>query len=305
MNIGEEFFYGFTKKSHEEKCEYITFRTRLIYANHLNNHEQAHRLLDDKYESYKIMKPYYLRDVVLVDGVDSYNEYEKFVTAHPVFVVKPLSLGLAIGVYKDSIANYTSPKELFEKLLKDAEYYKSTYRWGGNKGIILEEVIQQADEMSALHPGSANAIRITTIKVGNEVHVWYPWIKMGVNGEFVTSGALNSINAAVNPKTGILESDAENEYLEVFKEHPNTHVKIKGFHIPRWNELLDMVKELALQFNDINYIGWDMVLTPRGWCVMEANPEGEFLSQLYYRRGMKKELEALIGWRPDIEFWDL
>jgi len=48
-----------------------------------------------------------------------------------------------------------------------------------------------------------------------------------------------------------------------------------------------------------------MVLTPNGWCVMEANPEGEFLGQLYHKRGMKKEFEKIIGWKPEKEFWEL
>lgn len=304
VNVPEEFYYGFRNKSHEEKTKYITFRTRLTYARHLNDYERAHRDLDDKYRSYELMKPYYLRDVVLVRDESSFADFERFVCAHNTFVVKPNSLGLAIGVRKDSLSNYESVRAFFIKTLEEVQYYKDHYRWGGEPGIVLEEVIEQDEKMAALHVESANAIRITTVYVNGEAHVWYPWIKMGVNGEFVTSGALSSINAAVDPETGVIITDACNEYLESFTEHPNTHVVFKGFQVPRWAELLSTVKELAEYFKGINYIGWDMVLTPKGWCVMEANPEGEFLSQLYYERGMKEEFEKLIGWHPEIEFWN-
>ncbi len=304
-NIGEEFFYGFLNKSHAEKAEYITFRTRLIYAGHLNNKELAHKLLDDKYMTYKVLTPFFKRDVVLVNNKESYEEFKKFISKHTEFVVKPLSLGLAVGVHKDNVTNYIDDQTLFKRLLDDALFYKNNYRWGGDLGVVLEEIIPQDKRMAVLHPGSANAIRITTVKAGNKVHIWYPWIKMGVNGEFVTSGALNSINASVNASTGVLDTDAQNEYLDFFTNHPNTQVKIKGFQVPEWASLVSMVKELALKFEEINYIGWDMVLTPNGWCVMEANPEGEFLGQLYHKRGMKKEFEKIIGWKPEKEFWEL
>ena len=305
VNVPEEFYYGFRSKTHAEKTEYITFRTRLTYARYLNDYDRAHRELDDKFESYRLMKSFYLRDVVLVRDETSYKDFERFVNAHDVFVVKPNSLGLAIGVHKDSLKNYDSVRTFFNKTLEDVQYYRENYRWGGEPGVVLEEVIKQDTTMASLHAESANAIRITTVNVDGKINIWYPWIKMGVNGEFVTSGALNSINAAVDPDTGIIITDACNEYLETFSEHPNTHVKFRGFQIPRWDELLSVVRELAEKFKGINYIGWDMVLTPSGWCVMEANPEGEFLSQLYYKRGMKREFEELIGWHPETEFWDL
>jgi len=304
VNVPEEFYYGFRNKSHEEKTKYITFRTRLTYAKYLNDYERAHRELDDKYRSFELMKPYYLREVIIVRDESSFANFEKFVCAHDSFVVKPNSLGLAIGVRKDSLKNYNSVKDFFNQILGEVKYYRDHYRWGGEPGVVLEEVIEQDYAMAALHAESANAIRITTVYVGGKPHVWYPWIKMGVNGEFVTSGALNSINAAVDPETGVIITDACNEYLESFSKHPDTHVTFKGFQVPRWDELLSTVKQLAEQFKGINYIGWDMVLTPRGWCVMEANPEGEFLSQLYYQRGMKREFEELIGWQPEVEFWN-
>ena len=54
---------------------------------------------------------------------------------------------------------------------------------------------------------------------------------------------------------------------------------------------------------DYGYVGWDLVLTPDGWCVMEGNYSGEFTFQLINGRGYKKEFEELIDWKYEKTFW--
>ena len=69
-NIGEEFYLDFRNKSHEEKNEFMTFRNRYLYIRHLNKNADAN-LLQDKYQAYKKLEPYYMRDVIeIVDEKD-------------------------------------------------------------------------------------------------------------------------------------------------------------------------------------------------------------------------------------------
>ncbi|MCR4715709.1 MAG: hypothetical protein K5656_00880, partial [Lachnospiraceae bacterium] len=46
-DIREEFYYDFFKKNHQEKNEYVTFRNRFWYVDHLNE-KKDRVLLDDK-----------------------------------------------------------------------------------------------------------------------------------------------------------------------------------------------------------------------------------------------------------------
>ena len=57
------------------------------------------------------------------------------------------------------------------------------------------------------------------------------------------------------------------------------------------------------ELSTYGYVGWDLVLTPQGWCVMEGNYSGEFIFQMINGRGYKKEFEELIGWKYEKEFW--
>ena len=73
--------------------------------------------------------------------------------------------------------------------------------------------------------------------------------------------------------------------------------------IPKWNELIELVDELMKKLPEYGYIGWDLVLTPKGWCVMEGNYSGEFTYQMINNRGYKKEFEELIGWKYEKQYW--
>lgn len=301
-NINEELFYHFADKSHEEKSEYLTVKNRFPYMHHINKKEDAH-LLNDKFEAYQILKPYFKRDMIEVSGNEDFEKFSEFVKKHPTFVVKPSDLGLAIGIHKETLNEGDDIRAAFDALLKEGMQNKSDYRWSKKSSIILEELIEQASPLSDIHPHSVNAVRCTTIRTDNDTIIFYPWLKIGMDGEFATCGIRGSLLAAIDPETGVITTNGLGEFCQEYEAHPMTGVKFKGFVIPKWQEMLDMAKEMAELFPTIRYIGWDMVLTNDGWCVMEGNFAGEFMGQLTQGRGMKKELEELIGWKPDYDFW--
>ena len=53
----------------------------------------------------------------------------------------------------------------------------------------------------------------------------------------------------------------------------------------------------------IRYVGWDKAHTKAGWSILEGDFEGEFGVQFVFKIGLKSELEHLIGWKPNVEFW--
>ncbi len=301
-NINEELFYHFAEKTHKEKCEYITVKNRFPYMHHINKKEDAH-LLNDKYEAYQILKPYFKRDMIEISGEEDFEKFCDFVNLHPTYVVKPSDLGLAIGIHKETITESDDKRTVFDNLVKEGLKNNSDYRWSKKTSIILEELIEQASPLSDIHPHSVNAVRCTTIRTDNETIIFYPWLKIGMDGEFATCGIRGSLLAAIDSETGIITTNGLGEFCQEYETHPMTGIKFKGFKIPKWQEMIEMAKEMAELFPTIRYIGWDMVLTENGWCVMEGNFAGEFMGQLTHERGMKRELEEIIGWKPDYDFW--
>ncbi len=164
-------------------------------------------------------------------------------------------------------------------------------------------MIDQAEEMAVFNPASTNAVRITTVKVDGKVYIYEPWFKIGRGGNFLTSAVFGTLDAGINANTGIVDTVGETESGEQWEYHPDSKIKILGFKIPRWEELTKLAEECALRLPTIGYVGWDFVLSKKGWCIMEGNHSGDFMWQLYRHKGMKKEFEELIGWKLNKNYW--
>ena len=120
----------------------------------------------------------------------------------------------------------------------------------------------------------------------------------------MASGAQSGFLAGIDAQTGVVITDGCYENAKEIVRHPITDVKIKGYVIPKWQELLALAEEVAMSLKpSINYVGWDFVLTPKGWVVMEGNFYGDVLWQMIYGRGMKEDFEKLIGWKMEKKFW--
>ena len=304
--IDEEFYLHLLEKKHLEKCEYMVKNIRSMYVRHLNYEAGADRVeqLEDKYRLYKRLKPYYRRDVIEVCEMSDIHAFEEFTSKHKEFVVKPANFYFGIGVHKVSMDDYNNDSEAaLASILGEGAKLKAKHPSRENK-MVLEELIQQDETMAVLHPSSVNAIRATAVRgKDGKIHIYHPWIKVGISGAFVASAALDGFDAEIDPETGIVITDGYQENGTVFSVHPDSGIKIKGFQIPKWNELIEFVNKLMEELSAYGYIGWDLVLTPQGWCVMEGNYSGEFIFQMINGRGYKKEFEELIGWKFDKEFW--
>lgn len=292
-SVDEYFYLGFYKKTTKEKNKYITHKKRLNLIYSINDYNLRH-VCDDKYETYELLKRYFLRDVIKITGIDDLSLFKDFTKKHKDFVVKPNKFCGAVGVYFETIENKDA-EACFKNILEKNSYADS---------IIIEELIVQDDALACFHPNSINAIRLTTVRRNNSVYILHPWIKVGANNTFVASAIMGGFDAGVDEKTGIIVTDGYGELGEIYKLHPNSKIKLKGYQIPKWKDLVKLSIKLAnLMPTGINYIGWDFVLTPKGWCVMEANFSGDCMWQLYFEKGFLSEYEEVLGVPHSDKFW--
>ncbi len=304
--VDEEFYLHLKDKNDAEKREYMMRRVRSIYVGHLNKDAGPERVekLEDKYRLYKLLKPYYKREVIEIRTLDDLEIFIEFAKKHKVFVVKPADFYFGVGVHKFSMDGFGEDyKAALESILSEGQALRDKHPSKTGK-MVLEELIDQDDSLAVLHPESVNGIRATAVRSKEgKITIYHPWIKVGVGGTFVASAALNGFDAEIDEKTGIIITDGYQEDGSVYKVHPDSGITIKGFQIPKWNELVVFVNEIMNALPGYGYVGWDLVLTPNGWCVMEGNYSGEFIFQLINGRGYKKEFEDLIGWKYDKEYW--
>ena len=302
--VDEYLYLGLFNKTAKQIKEYVTLHEKILYINHLNNSNNAH-FLNNKFDAYCLLKEYFKRDMIKVATHEDFESFNCFVKKHPDFVVKPIDMGLGNGVHKASVEglNDAQKKQFFLDLLKEGKENLSQYWYGKESALVLEELIEQDSSFAAFHPQSVNSVRITTVKVGDKINIYHPWFKIGRGGNFITSAAYGTFDAGIDVDTGLVTTAGFNEDFEVFKVHPETKLPIKGFQIPRWEEAKELAKEMASRIPDIAYVGWDIVLTPKGWCIMEGNYQGDFMWQLFNEKGNKKEFEELIGWKLKEDFW--
>jgi len=300
----EEFYHEQLGASHEKKRQYITFRERFNYIDYLNKEEDMH-LLRNKWHAYQLLKDAYRREVLLLEGEQDFPAFEAFCHRHPSFVVKPVGLGMSMGVRKVEIGN-ADLHILFNQLFAETEALNSHFNSAIREGVLVEEVIEQGEEMAVLHPASVNSVRMHTIDLGDgDIRLWYPFVRIGVGGNFISSASTGGIIACINVGTGMVETTGYDKLAKTIDVHPDTHFTIKGIKIPRWRQLCDKAVEMSRRLPTLRYIGWDFVYDKDGeWIVMEGNENAEISSpQLILHRGMREEFEQLIGYKSTKEYW--
>ena len=92
-----------------------------------------------------------------------------------------------------------------------------------------------------------------------------------MSSDIVNATLDSSIFCLVDVNTGIIVSDFCDYDLNVYKEHPKTHFVPKGYKIPMWDDVLQLVKEAAYVVPEVAYVGWDVALTKDGPVLIEGN----------------------------------
>lgn len=294
FGFDEYFMYRFYKMPKAERRTYVSDRERTAYCERMNN---PHNMIifDDKSLTYKYYKKYYHRDLIgcFKRDVKTINSFTSFFDKHPKFIVKPFDGACGVGIkIVDYSLEKTEPLTVFDQLLE--EY---------TRGFVVEELIIQCKELAAFHPESVNTVRITTIKFDDRIEVIHPFIRTGRGDAVVDNGGSGGIICSLDPETGVIIGAAD-ETGEDYIVHPDSGLQLIGYEVPKWNEAVNLVKELVNVLPDQRYMGWDLALTDSGWVMQEANDRGAFVGfQLPIHKGFKSEIEKIVkelGIREDI-----
>ena len=133
----------------------------------------------------------------------------------------------------------------------------------------MEDYISQCRQMSSLYNKSVNTLRILTFCENKKVYILKFILKIG-NGGAVDNFSSGGMYTFVD-ESGKVYVPAIDEEGNVFEVHPISKKKIVGFEIPKYKEVVDFVKELALVVPKVRYVGWDIAITDDGPVVVEGN----------------------------------
>jgi hypothetical protein len=198
-------------------------------------------------------------------------------------------------VLKDSHGQCGFEVQVFDSSIFSIDTLNSYMK---QKGFNLcEEFIQQHDAINTLSSTGLNTIRwITMINEEGEVDLLGTLLRISVNNH-VDNLASGNIACPVDPATGIVTGPGV--YKDITKEavgcHPITGVKLEGFQIPMWDEIMDATLKIAQHRPENRGVGWDIALTNQGPDFIEGNHNwDEMLWQLPANKGMKQVLEKYL-----------
>ena len=262
--------YEFYKKSSKEKKEYAGIKIQ----------DKFYEIVSPSaYKKRYTIKPDFLADFAKYTKRDfvvpekcTIKEFKSFIEKHDIFMSKPYDgLGGA------------DVKKVHVSEIKDINEY---YKYCQDNRIFLEEVVKQHKEMNKLCDASCNTIRIMTFNNKGIAEILWAGLRIGNGINSVDNFHAGGMATEIDLETGKLKRAALDKDLNEFTEHPKTKVKIKGFEIPYFDEVKNMVKEASLESDKILLVGWDVAITDKGPLIIEGNRRPGFdLVQVASRRG--------------------
>lgn len=281
----EYFLYDFAEKSEPEKNAFVGDLERTVLCSRMYNSNPAGLVYMDKMATYRNFASFFKREVIEIAGEGDFEAYCAFADKHETYMIKPSGSSRGNGIRKESVGSKAEERrDAFRRILDSAP-------------CVLEELIDQGNEMAALHPQSVNTIRYATFYDGDSISVICCFVKIGRGSSVVDNGGAGGFLAAVDEKTGKILTPGRTELDEVIYMHPDTGVEIVGYQIPAWNELQSMVAELVKVLPSQKYVGWDLAWSgTKGWVLVEGNSGGQFVGpQISKRQGVGAIIQSTFG----------
>lgn len=287
VNPEEYFLHGFRNLSDVQRKTYLpkALKDQLVIKQIGEKSDKAFVELKDKYEFYKLAKPYFKRDACSLKSRNDYSAFKMFVEKHNRFIAKPIKgrYGSNTSIY--NIADFNGGAEfIFEHLMG------ITDEW------IIEELIEQDARMAEWNPSSVNTIRVPSFRTKSGIQILAPFIRMGRKGSVVDNAGSGGIYATLDAETGKICSVAMDERGNVYETNPDNGKIFKDWQCPKWSELISISKEVHKSLPEYHkYVGFDFALSTKGWVLVEGN-WGDFIcQQSSLGRGMKEEFVSLLN----------
>lgn len=175
---------------------------------------------------------------------------------------------------------------------------------------LIEACVTQADYAAQIFPGAANTLRIVTMRDVDRGHE--PFVAAAIHkfGTAATAPTDNwtrgGVNAAIDLKTGVLGPAVRNlrrgsGELAWSPQHPDTGAQIEGVQIPHWSQVKECVLALTTSFNFLVYVGWDILITDAGPCLIEGNTANVGVRSLQVHRPLLRDRRV----RRFFEFYEV
>lgn len=149
------------------------------------------------------------------------------------------------------------------------------------KFIIEQELVQHPQMIFGNK--SVNTLRINTLlDKDGKVHFFKPVLRAGIGDAYVDNYNAGGVEYAVDLETGIITLPGYCKGKLKLIYHPGTNIKMVGYQIPIWKNVLESVAQAALHIPQCRYIGWDVAITLNGIELIEGNHNPGYVCMEYF-----------------------
>jgi predicted ATP-grasp superfamily ATP-dependent carboligase len=266
--------FEFWKKTDYSRKKVITEGQGLAFWQSFNQPEFDH-LFRNKFETYQILKPFYGREIVRFNGTGPDKEARDFLEMRQRFFLKPNDSCAGIGTRIVETNEYGIDVDGFLRELKGFDW-------------IFEDLIEQEESLSQIHPSSINTIRVNSVVTRAGVKLMSAVFKMGNDQTITDNFHQGGIAAPLDLASGIINGIPSDRWNRSFIHHPLSGVKLVGFQIPCWQQVVELAHQLASAVPQVRFVGWDIALNSKSTpIVVEGNVHPGFQVQSVVLENMK------------------
>jgi len=215
-----------------------------------------------------------------------------------------LFLGLGANLWRyNSAGNYvhaasgdtTDAKMLIARLCEDSQIPAAA---GASGRILLQEKISNHSSMiGTLTMGGLATIRLISCRApSGSIEFLPPAIRMPLDDSFADNLHQGGMGAPIDIVSGKICGPAirldTQCGVSIFDTHPTTGIKLRGFQLPYWSEVLALARKAHLAFGSMHFIGWDIAILQNQPVLIEGNalwgiialPDGVSLADTQFMR---------------------
>lgn len=174
---------------------------------------------------------------------------------------------------------YTDGKFSINHEIVSEQELKTTI--SGLENHILTEYLWPAEVFKKINPFTSSSIRVVTVRKDHETHVVAAFMRFGTSkSKGVDNMYAGGILVPVNHKTGELKGfgmvNGKMSYTMI-QEHPETHMPF-NVRAENWEMMVDVLKEMGNFHPQLEYLGYDVVMTDDGFKILEINTMQEMIN---------------------------
>lgn len=262
-SIRQYYVGGFYRLPNYMRWRTVTYRRWNRIMNVFNTPSYICKL-DNKVEFLKNFSKFISREWYYAKD-STRASFSDFLENNKTFIVKPVCEMQGKGVALLKSAEFKDTDELYNKIVKE--------------DLLCEELIHQDPEM-CFGNKSVNTIRVFTIlDRSGKAHIMKTVLRAGKGEAIVDNFCAGGVVYPLDSQTGIVCGKGMDANGVEYMIHPGTKLCMLGYQVPRWNEVMDFVKNVAETLPQMRFVGWDLAISKIGVDLVEGNhnPDHEFL----------------------------